>query len=99
MRLRDKYLLLKHNRTFIKGWLHLISSIYLLHYYLNNRNKRYIIFIILSFFISAIYHLITFDNITYDKCISLLDYILVLIIIYRLYYNTSIYCHIVRTIL
>ena len=83
MKLRDKYLLLNQDRTIIKGWLHLITSIILLNYYFNNNNNnnKVIILFILTFIISAIYHLISFDNKIYDKYISLLDYIFVLIIV------------------
>jgi len=91
MKLRDKYLLLNCNRTYIKGWLHLFTSIILLNYYLNNRNKRKLIFFILSFLISGIYHLISFDNIIYDKYISLLDYIFVLILVYIVFTYNNLY--------
>ena len=83
MKLRDKYILYNcEEKTYIKGWLHLISSTLILLYLKNNINKSYLIIFFLTLFISGIYHLISFDNKNYDIFISLLDYIFVFITVY-----------------
>lgn len=91
MKLRDRYLLLKHDRTYIKGWLHLIFFFILLNYYLKNRNKKFILLFLITLLVSSIYHLISFDSIKYDKCISLLDYISIFITIYIIFKYCNLY--------